>query len=88
MRWWRWSRHQRRDSPVACGENHGETGCPPAAHRGPWWSKYSLTSCEGLRTGAGGWALDEDAAHGKSMLEQDSQKHSASWREATEEKVF
>ena len=25
---------------AAHGEDHGEAGCPPAAHGGPWWSRY------------------------------------------------
>jgi len=26
-------------SPAACGEDHGEAGCPPAAHGVPRWSR-------------------------------------------------
>jgi len=29
-----------RDSPVDHGKDLGETGCPPAAHGGPWWSRW------------------------------------------------
>jgi len=36
----RCSRHQSRDSPAARDEDHGEAGCPPAAHGDPWWSRY------------------------------------------------
>jgi len=31
---------------AACGQDHGEAGCPPAAHRGPWWSRYPPRSVE------------------------------------------
>jgi len=41
----RHSRHQRRDSPAAHGEDHGEAGCPPAAHGGPQWSRYPPAAC-------------------------------------------
>ena len=27
-------------TPAAHGEEHGEVGCAPAAHGGPWWSSY------------------------------------------------
>ena len=36
----RCSRHQSRDFPAAFGEDHGEVGCPTAAHGGPWRSRY------------------------------------------------
>ena len=31
-------------SPVACGEDHGEAGCPPAAHGVPQWSRVPCCS--------------------------------------------
>lgn len=31
-------------SPVACGEDHGEAGCPPAAHGVPRWSRVPRCS--------------------------------------------
>jgi len=36
----------------ACDEDHGEAGCSPAAHGGPWWSR-SLPAAHGrdLTTG-------------------------------------
>jgi len=34
------SRHCSRDSPADCGKDHGEAGCPTAAHRGPQWRRY------------------------------------------------
>ena len=35
-------------------EDHGEAGCPPAAHGGPWWSRSPPAAREGPHTGAGG----------------------------------
>lgn len=32
---------QSRGFPVACGEDHGDRGCHPAAYGGPYWSRYS-----------------------------------------------
>jgi len=31
-------------SPAARGEDQGEAGCSPAAHGGPWWSRYPPTA--------------------------------------------
>ena len=31
---------EQRLSPEDRDEDHSEVGCPPAAHRGPWWSRY------------------------------------------------
>ena len=37
----RCSRHWSREfSPAARDEDHGEAGCPPAVHGGPWCSRY------------------------------------------------
>jgi len=37
----RCSRCRSRDfSPAACGEDHGEADCAPAAHGGPRWSRW------------------------------------------------
>jgi len=34
------SRSQSRESSLAgCDEDHGEAGCTPAVHAGPWWSR-------------------------------------------------
>jgi len=34
-------RHWSRGSSLAArDEDHGEAGCPPAAHGSPWWSRY------------------------------------------------
>jgi len=30
----------REPSLAACDEDHGEVGCSPAVHGGPWWSRY------------------------------------------------
>jgi len=30
---------EQRFSPAACDEDHGEAGCRPAAHGGPWWGR-------------------------------------------------
>jgi len=30
----------REPSLAARDEDHGEAGCSPAAHGGPWWSRY------------------------------------------------
>ena len=45
---------EQRDSPAARGEDHGEAGCPPAAHGGPRWSRYPPAACGGPHAGAGG----------------------------------
>jgi len=34
------SRLWSRDSSAAHGEDHGEAGCPSAAHGGSLWSRY------------------------------------------------
>ena len=35
------ARDTRAESSLATrAEDHGEAGCPPAAHRGPRWSRY------------------------------------------------
>ena len=44
----RCSRHLSRYSPVACGADHDDAGCPPAAHGEPQWSKY--VHCSLVRT--------------------------------------
>jgi len=31
---------EQRFYPAAHNEDHGEAGCPPAVHGGPWWSRY------------------------------------------------
>ena len=31
-------------SPAACGEDHGEAGCPPAAHGVPRWGRFPRCS--------------------------------------------
>ena len=49
----RCSRCWSRDSPSACGEDQGEAGCPPAAHGGPWWSRYPPAAPGGPHAGAG-----------------------------------
>jgi len=37
----RCSRCQSREPSLAtCDEDHGEAGCSPAIHGGPWWSRY------------------------------------------------
>lgn len=33
------ARHQSKDSSANPGKDHSESGCPPAAHRGPQWSR-------------------------------------------------
>ena len=50
----RCSRHWSRGSPAACGEDYGEAGCPPAAHGGPWCSRYPPAACRIPHTRAGG----------------------------------
>jgi len=32
--------NEKTSSLAAPDEDHGEAGCPPAAHGGPWWSRY------------------------------------------------
>jgi len=50
----RCSRHQNRGSPAAHDEDHGEAGCPSAAHGGPWWSRSRPAACAGPHAGLGG----------------------------------
>jgi len=50
----RCSRHQSRDSPAACGEDHGEAGCPHAAHGGPRWTRSPPAALGEPHAGAGG----------------------------------
>jgi len=66
--------HWRRDSPAACGENHGKAACTPAAHEGP-------------HAAAAGSALKEAAAHGKPMPEQAPGRSYGWWRGAHTEPV-
>jgi len=40
----RCTRHQSRESPAACGEDHDGTCCPPVAHGGPRLSSYTPCS--------------------------------------------
>jgi len=47
------SRHRSRGAPAARDEDHGEAGCPPAAHGGPWWSRSPPAVCGGPHAGAG-----------------------------------
>jgi len=60
-------RHWSRDSPAARDEDHGEAGCPSAAHGGPQWSRCPPAACGGppqpkevvtlwkAHAGAGSW---------------------------------
>jgi len=66
----RCSRHRSRDSPAACGEDHGEASCPPAADGGPWWSRYPPAAREGSHAGAGGCAWRRLRPRGEPVLEQ------------------
>jgi len=45
---------QSRDFPAVHGEDHGEEGCSPAAHGGPWWSRYPPAAWAGPHARAGG----------------------------------
>ena len=54
----RCSRHWRRDSLAACGQDHVEAGCAPAAHGGPWWSRSPPEAHGETHTGAGGCLKD------------------------------
>jgi len=36
---------EQRSSPAAHDEDHGEAACSPAAHGGPWWSRYPPKTC-------------------------------------------
>lgn len=58
------------------------TGCPPAAHRCPWWSRYPLAVNGGPHTGADGCFLKEVAAHGEPTQEQAPGRNWDQWREA------
>ena len=42
-------------SPAAHDEDHGEAGCPSAAHGGPWWSRYPPVAHGRPHTGTGGY---------------------------------
>ena len=44
--------------PAARGEDHGEAGCPPAAHGRPRWSRYPPAARGGPHAGAGGCPED------------------------------
>ena len=37
---------EQRAFPCNSDEDHGEAGCPPEAHGGPWWSRYPPVACE------------------------------------------
>ena len=65
------SRQRSRDPPAARGEDHGEAGCPPAAHGGRMRGCRDST-CSPWRTPCRSrWRhLKEAAACGKPMLEQ------------------
>ena len=49
----RCTRCQSRDSPAAYSQDYGDTGCPPAAHGGPRWSKYLPAAHGGHHTRPG-----------------------------------
>ena len=53
----RCSRYRNRNSPTACGEDHGEAGCSS-------WEDVHPAACGGFYAGAGGHALKEAAACG------------------------
>ena len=50
----RCSRCHSKDSSAARGEDHGEAGCPPAAHGGAWWSRYPPAAHGGPHARSGG----------------------------------
>ena len=61
---------EQRFSPAARDEDHGEVGCPPAAHGGPQWSRYPPAAHGGPHTRAWGHALKEATAPGEPMQKQ------------------
>lgn len=66
--------------PCSQGEDHGEIGCPPAAHGGPQWSKYPPAALGGPHGIAGRCALKEVAACGEEhTLEQAPSKTCGPW---------
>ena len=69
-RWKRCSRHWSGGSPAAHGDDYGEAGCPPAAHGGPWWSRYPSAAHGQPHARAGRWAWRSLWPCGKPMLEQ------------------
>ena len=66
----RCSRHRSRGSPAARVEDCGEAGCPPAAHGGPWWSRYPHAAQGGPHTPAHGCARRRLWPCGEPALEQ------------------
>ena len=76
----RCSRCQSTDSPVAHGEDHGETGCPTATHGGPQWSRSPPAAWGGLHAGAGGCALKDCSPWERPTLEQGKSTRRKEWK--------
>jgi len=64
------SRCRSRDSSLAVrDEDHVEADCFPAAHGGPWWSRYPPAACGRPHTRTGG-CLKEAVTPWGAALEQ------------------
>jgi len=74
----RCSRCRSRDSPAACGADHGGAGCVPAAYGGPPWSVSPPAARAGPHAGASAClkeAVTLRRAHARAGSWQDQWTH-------------